>query len=316
MKKRVFSTILAFLIGVSAAPEARAGFFRDVPEGHWAREYIESAAQNGYIEGVGDGSFKPFGEVTFAEFAAMTARALFREELAGYQGPEEPWYAPYVSVCVDKNVFLGADFALGRDENRSVTRAELALMSANALKSAGAPMPETTELEALESRIPDLQLYTPDEIAAIRYVYVTGVMNGSGDTGLFEGRDAMDRAQAAAVLMRVSGVERVSPGAGIDESAAYDSMIAMKSRYPEGTKWTGENSYAWRGGIFNVGYGCAGFAFLLSDAAFGELPARKIDDVRLENVRVGDILRINGNTHSVIVLEKTSDGVVVAEGNL
>ena len=99
------------------------------------------------------------------------------------------------------------------------------------------------------------------------------------------------------------------------ESAVYAAMIALKPQYPEGMPWTNANEYAWKGGIFSLGYGCAGFAFLLSDAAFGDLPARLIREFTYDDVRVGDILRINGNTHSVVVLEKHSDHVVLAEGN-
>ena len=73
-----------------------------------------------------------------------------------------------------------------------------------------------------------------------------------------------------------------------------------------------DNSYAWKGGIYSEGYGCAGFAFMLSDAAFGELPARQTD---VSNPKVGDILRINNDSHSVVILEVRDDCVVVAEGN-
>ena len=98
----------------------------------------------------------------------------------------------------------------------------------------------------------------------------------------------------------------------------YQILISFKSKYPEGTSWTNENrtyvsyticpEYA-----FYTGYGCEAFTTELSDAAFGDLPRVEHHDV--SRIRVGDILRINNNTHAVIVLEVTSSGVVVAEGN-
>ncbi len=99
------------------------------------------------------------------------------------------------------------------------------------------------------------------------------------------------------------------------EAQAYERMIALREQYPEGTPWTDENYYPWKGGIYTGGSGCAAFVFLLSDAAFGDLPARMIDAVRFDRVRVGDILRVNGNTHSVIVLTVGTKSVTVAEGN-
>ncbi len=97
--------------------------------------------------------------------------------------------------------------------------------------------------------------------------------------------------------------------------SVYKAMIAKKADFPEGMHWTNDNFYAWYGGIFYGGYGCAGFAFLLSDAAFGKLPAHWIDDFKYADLRVGDILRVNNDTHSVIILEKNADGIVIAEGN-
>ena len=55
----------------------------------------------------------------------------------------------------------------------------------------------------------------------------------------------------------------------------------------------------------------------LSDEAFGSLPARMYDpgSFTFEDIKVGDILRVSGDAHTVIVLEVNDAGVLVAEGN-
>lgn len=116
-------------------------------------------------------------------------------------------------------------------------------------------------------------------------------------------------------------------------SEVYNKMIALKETekdyFSEGKTWTNfepygtkgslGKDYPWHGGTIlgNVrsGVGCAAFAFRLSDAAFGDLPARVVNDFKFADVKPGDILRVNGNSHSVIVLQTTDVGVVVAEGN-
>ena len=100
----------------------------------------------------------------------------------------------------------------------------------------------------------------------------------------------------------------------LTDESVYNAMMAKKADFPEGMHWTNDDFYAWNGGVFSGGYGCAGFAFLLSDAAFGKLPARQTA-VDYEALRVGDVLRVNGNTHSVIVTEIYDNYVVLAEGN-
>lgn len=99
----------------------------------------------------------------------------------------------------------------------------------------------------------------------------------------------------------------------LSEVSVYERIIALKEKYPEGMKWTNDNYYQWKGGIYSGGYGCVGFAFLLSDAAFGNIPARKHYD--FNNLRIGDILRINGDTHSVILIGIDEENITFAEGN-
>lgn len=106
--------------------------------------------------------------------------------------------------------------------------------------------------------------------------------------------------------------EKAADAASVEERI-QNAMYALKEAYPEGRKWNNDDYYAWKGGIYSGGYGCAGFAFMLSDAAFGNARARKYYDASA--VRAGDIARMDGDSHSVIVLEVQPDSVIVAEGN-
>jgi hypothetical protein len=100
---------------------------------------------------------------------------------------------------------------------------------------------------------------------------------------------------------------------GSNEQAVYNIIKSQESVYPTGMKWDNETYYSWKGGIYVTGYGCAAFAFKLSDLAFGDTPVKVHHDY--SDIKIGDILRINDNTHSVIVLEVKDNSVVVAEAN-
>ncbi len=110
---------------------------------------------------------------------------------------------------------------------------------------------------------------------------------------------------------------------------AYDRMAALETEYPEGKDWTNftpygkdgplADTYWWSGGKIkgaSGGVGCAAFAFILSDHAFGDLPARTLDHgtFSYDDVKVGDILRVN-DSHFVVVMQKSAAGVTVAEAN-
>lgn len=102
----------------------------------------------------------------------------------------------------------------------------------------------------------------------------------------------------------------------------YAAMMALQenARYQEGAPWTNEtHEYAWNGGtqdgIARIGRGCVAFAYELSDEAFGSLPARMTASFTFSDVKVGDILRVNNDAHTVIVLRVADNGVTIAEGN-
>ena len=124
---------------------------------------------------------------------------------------------------------------------------------------------------------------------------------------------------------------QATDGAIPTPAEAYAAMIALKDQdaYKEGTTWTNDEPYSdstgyykWKGGPLDghniSAVGCVAFAFILSDAAFGSLPARMYAPgaFTFEDIKVGDILRVSNDSHTVIVLEVNAAGVVVAEGNI
>lgn len=321
MKKRFIVFAIVMSLALCMAVPALADSFNDVDRGHWAYGYIEKAASLGLVYGVGDGAYDPEANVSYAEFCTMLVRLLFPDDGAAVQ--DGPWYAGDLAICLRRGVLKGTPVLKGEDPNLPVPRVELARLIENAMSSAGVRTVTASERAAAARCVADIGEYSASDALAIEAVYAMGVMNGVDVTGRFAGRDYMTRAEAATVLMRMRDVKlsrpvETDPGdKELDAARIYESMVALKAKYPEGTRYTNANSYVWHAipGVTYTGYGCAGFAFMLSDAAFGDLPARKVTGFTLEDVRVGDILRINNDTHSVIVLEVRSNSVIIAEGN-
>ena len=102
-------------------------------------------------------------------------------------------------------------------------------------------------------------------------------------------------------------------GMELNDENVRSIIYDLKSQYPEGMHWTNDNSYT-SNALRMVGYGCAGFALICSDAVFGDMPATGKHS-NFDQIRVGDMLRVMNDTHSVVVLEKRADSVIVAEGN-
>lgn len=99
----------------------------------------------------------------------------------------------------------------------------------------------------------------------------------------------------------------------ISDAEAYAALMQIKAEYPEGTSWGDDRQYV---SGRRYGYGCAAFVFMVQDRLYGA-PAKPhtINTLDIGSLRVGDHIRLAGNTHSVIVLKNNGDSIEAAEGN-
>ena len=134
------------------------------------------------------------------------------------------------------------------------------------------------------------------------YVENTEVTS-TGDTQKSEGND----------VTQSEMIENVT-GNGFGEDDVYKRIMALKEQYPQRMTWTNDSIYFWNGGVFKSGKGCAAFAFILSDAAFGDLPAQKHTD--FNKLKVGDVLCIDNAAHTVMVIGIDDKNITFAEGNI
>lgn len=133
--------------------------FRDLTA-HWAESDIKQAVALGIVSGYPDGTFKPDGAVTRAEFAVMLIHALRPQEKQSNSGPltftdlEQigEWALNAVAQAVQAGIISGYEDGTFRPDAR-ITRSEMAKMIANALKLEDKSV-ELTEF-ADDTAIPD-----------------------------------------------------------------------------------------------------------------------------------------------------------------
>lgn len=98
----------------------------------------------------------------------------------------------------------------------------------------------------------------------------------------------------------------------LTEENVQATIRALKSIYPSGTVYPAP--YV-PNNPFDRPYSncdkCAGWAMLCSDAAFGDLPWRRVDRPSWEEIRAGDLVQYDG--HVVVVLNKTDEYISVTE---
>lgn len=111
--------------------------------------------------------------------------------------------------------------------------------------------------------------------------------------------------------------DEVQSVATVTEGSVQATLAQLRETYPTGTEFpTPYRSTS--GGPYHRGTHCSGWATLCSDAAFGDLPWRRVDNPSWEQIRSGDLIRYDnsGNGHVVVVISKTDEYVKVAESGL
>lgn len=109
-----------------------------------------------------------------------------------------------------------------------------------------------------------------------------------------------------------------APSTGITEESVKAALSELRTEYPTGTLY-GAFFRSYSNGPYGMApTNCAGWATLCSDAVFGDLPWRKIDNPRWEDIRPGDLVRYDNTSggHVVVVLDKTDEYIKVTESGI
>ena len=99
--------------------------YSDVRSDHWASEYIRIAAEQGWMTGYTDGSFRPDGVITLEEACAATLRLL------GYDASTLTGSYPYAHLS--KAAAVGLRSELSRERGELMLRRDCARLFYNAL---------------------------------------------------------------------------------------------------------------------------------------------------------------------------------------
>ena len=109
--------------------------FTDVGKDYWAYSQIESFVEKGYIDGYGDGTFRPQDPIKRNEFVKIFNRVFGLTEKSGivFDDTKDNWAKDEIDIAVTNGVAQGVSNILFEPE-RYVTRQEAAKMLANYMK--------------------------------------------------------------------------------------------------------------------------------------------------------------------------------------
>lgn len=249
MKKLIsFCLTMALCLGVAAPVRAAGPTFSDVPTDHWAYSYVERAADEGWVNGIGGGKFGADNQVTYGEMFAMLVRVYLPEEPNSYldlPNYTKHWYDPYCMVVDDFSFTDGLRFgnnSLYRDHAEEiVNRYDMALFFYNVmcyyaesaelyrngqgtLKEWGNFYLPKYDAASVQAGIADWNSIPDNYREAATAVVGAGIITGVDNKGTFNGDGVMTRSQAATVMCRFIDVltENGAPPVSSDSTNPTD----------------------------------------------------------------------------------------------
>ena len=300
-KKRIsLLLIAAMLISIVAGIFASNGkpAFTDVPSNHWSYSYVEKAAENGWVSGIGNGKFGVDNQVTYAEFSTMLVRAFLSEELEHYGGHAAFWYEPYCATIAAMGIDKGTRMYDGYSYvwSQPINRYEMAQLLNNILAYKEVEL--SYNAATVQAGIGDWNNVPSNYREALTAVVGAGMITGVDSKGTFNGNGLMTRGQAAVVMCRmfeviktgevvapVEPTKPADPGAseenlgqkltsGATAAAGVKSSIGKDDAYPTYGNSDAVSPNGYFTGATNVDIGNAklqyGFLELVNEARVSE----------------------------------------------
>ncbi|MFF2910376.1 M14 family metallopeptidase [Paenibacillus sp. NPDC057934] len=184
----------------SAPAATPAPAFTDLGKVAWATDAIKELTEKGIIKGINDNSFLPLKEVTRAEFITMIVRAFDlldeKAESSFIDVDAADWSYSYIASGV-KNGLINGVGGGKFDPKRAITREEMAIIAANALKKFKGKT--VSDVDATLATFKDKGSIASYGKEAVALLAQEGIVKGlTADT--FGPKGIANRAQAAVII--------------------------------------------------------------------------------------------------------------------
>ncbi len=174
---------------VNPAPGYEYPLFSDVPAGSWYYDYLYDLVAGKVIAGFNDGTFKPNGNVTYAQALKMIMLA------SGYVEQAKTgthWASGYQQAAIAYGLM---DKAVNLDKN--ISRYDIAILAAKAL--------DLPAVRPIASPFDDMSVNNP-AAPYVMALYDNEIFTGIGTADgrlVFKGGDTIKRSEISAVIWRI-----------------------------------------------------------------------------------------------------------------
>ncbi|MCI9393200.1 MAG: S-layer homology domain-containing protein [Oscillospiraceae bacterium] len=310
MKKAAALALSACLL-VGSAQAVKASDFSDLKSNHWAYSYIDKAAGDGLVSGMGNGKFGPEEKLSNAQFITMVCNLLYEDNVKSFpSGSGANWWLPYLNAAQSVGILNNTTIASERSAagawtakmaNAEINRYDMAQIMMNVAKEEDWTPATSSQISTAQSQIADWSSIPSKYQNAVASAYAKKYLSGMDSKGTFLGTATMNRAQGAVVLCKLSdeneseqtptytNTTNLVNGKTPTAANVSAALNALRLEYPQGDKWNMNKAY--ESGQLGTSIGSEAFANLLSDRVFGNLKATR--HTNSAALKVGDIVHMS-----------------------
>ena len=171
--------------------------FKDVPENHWAHNYIKKLSDSGVVNGTSDNNFMPDANVTRAEYVKMLVEAFSVSKSSNVVFDDvssTEWYAPYIAGAFDAGLVNGDGKKF--KPNDYITRQDAAVIAYRFAKYFD------YKFDIKETTFIDNNTIADYAVESIKALASSKIINGMPD-GSFSPIGNATRAQAAKMICEI-----------------------------------------------------------------------------------------------------------------
>lgn len=175
-----------------------AATFKDLLSSHWAYKYITSLTAKNVINGYTDGTFKPEGTITNAEFIKLVVMAGLPDwiDINDAESNLDHWAGTYVWIAERYGIIKTGNYNLS-NLDKPITRLEMARIISKAdLIMKGNDIATNSKV-----KFNDVLTLNNDDLMLLRHACSKNLITGYSDN-TFKPYNNMTRAEAATMIYR------------------------------------------------------------------------------------------------------------------
>ncbi len=205
--KKQSKLIIATTLLIAVCSSVFAMTFSDITEEHWAYKYVSELTNANVIAGYPDGTYKPEGTISKAEFLKLSIAASLPEGVTIDDVPSalNSWIGPYLYLAETYGIVNKGEITL-ENMNEPITRREMvSIISKADIMLKFNEFPENFIVTYF-----DCDSMNREELSWLNHAISNGYITGYPDN-TFKPENNMTRAEAATVIHRyLNGGEVVS----------------------------------------------------------------------------------------------------------